>query len=90
MQIIAIADLAAVVRGRRMDLGLTQGDLATRAGVSRKWVNEFEAGGKAKAELGHVLRVLETLGLSIHTDSTASGAARDTDLDDILNDLRRG
>ena len=91
MRLVSIADIAAAVRGRRMDLGLSQGDLAARAGVSRKWINEFEAGGKATAELGHVLRVLEALGLAIHTgmiDPEPDG--RGIDLDVILDDLRRG
>jgi len=91
MRIVSIADIAAAVRGRRMDLGLSQGDLADRARVSRKWVNEFEAGGKATAEMGHVIRVLDALGLAF--DIKPTDGAQDTsgiDLDDILNDLRRG
>lgn len=91
MRIVAIADVAAVVRGRRMDLGLSQVELARRAGVSRKWINEFEAGGKATAEFGHVLRVLETLGLVLHTESADRVPdENDIDLDVILDDLRRG
>ncbi len=91
MRIVSIADLAALVRGRRMDLGLSQGDLATRAKVSRRWVNEFEAGGKATAALGHVLRVLEAL--DVNLEATTTGRPRtvgDIDLDEILGDLRRG
>jgi transcriptional regulator with XRE-family HTH domain len=91
MRIVSIADVAALVRGRRMDLGLSQGDLARRAKVSRKWINEFEAGGKATAELGHVLRVLEALDVDLEA---VTGGRRPTsggiDLDDILSDLRRG
>jgi len=91
MRIVSIADISAVVRGRRMELGLSQGDLAQQARVSRKWINEFEAGGKATAELGHVLRVLEVLNVSL--DSVAGAPASDVgdiDLDDILDGLRRG
>lgn len=91
MRLASIADIAAAVRGRRIDLELSQGDLADRAGVSRKWINEFEAGGKATAELGHVLRVLEAMGLAIHT-GTLDPEPDDSgiDLDVILDDLRRG
>ena len=91
MRIVSIADIAALVRGRRMDLGLSQGDLARLARVSRKWVNEFEAGGKATAELGHLLRVLEALDVGL--EAVPGGPAPiggDIDLDDILNDVRRG
>ncbi len=35
---------AATARGRRFELGLSQAALANRAGVSRDWVNYFEAG----------------------------------------------
>lgn len=90
MRIVSIADIAALVRGRRMDLGLSQGDLAHRAKVSRKWINEFEAGGKATAELGHVLRVLEALDVDL---DAATGerppTGGDIDLDVILSEIRR-
>lgn len=91
MRILSIADIAAVVRGRRMELDLSQGDLAKRARVSRKWINEFEAGGKATAEMGLVLRVLEALNVGL--DTVPGGPVpndSDIDLDDILNRLRRG
>jgi transcriptional regulator with XRE-family HTH domain len=91
MRILSIADIAAVVRGRRMEFGISQGELAKRAGVSRKWINEFEAGGKAAAEMGHVLRVLEALDIGL--DTVTGGPLpndSDIDLDDILDGLRRG
>ena len=91
MRMFSIADVAAVVRGRRIDLGLSQGELAKRAGVSRKWVNEFEVAGKASAELGHVLRVFDTLGLAIQAEpADATRIDNGIDLDAILDDLRRG
>jgi HTH-type transcriptional regulator / antitoxin HipB len=78
MLINSIHDLAVAVRVRRRDLGLNQADLAREAGVSRKWVYEFE-GGKPTAELGLVLRVLEALGLSIDlaTDDDRADVATD-------------
>jgi HTH-type transcriptional regulator / antitoxin HipB len=62
MRVYSIADVAATIRGRRQDLGLTQAALAERTGISRKWIYQFES-GKPTAELGLVLRVLEALGL---------------------------
>ena len=50
----SIRDLAAAARGRRLELGLSQSDLATRARVSRQWISEFES-GKPSAEFGLVL-----------------------------------
>ena len=89
----SISDIAAAVRGRRQDLGLNQDQLAKRAGVSRKWISEFEA-GKPTAELGLVLRVLDELGfrLELRGDSESEGArspSRDAvDLDTLLDGFR--
>jgi len=70
MRIRKVHDLASLVRGRRLDAGWTQGGLAARADVSRKWVSDLER-GKASVELAGVLRVLDALGI----DLTAADAA---------------
>ena len=95
MRLASIADIASAVRGRRQELGLSQGDLAARAGVSRKWLNQFEAGGRASAELGLVLRVLDAAGLTMHAEprgepSRDGGDVDGVNLDMLLDDLRRG
>ena len=64
MRVSSIHDLAAAARGRRLELGLSQAELAARTGVSRDWINYFEA-GKPTVELILVLRVLEVLGLKL-------------------------
>ena len=91
MRINSIRDMAAAVRGRRTDCKLSQAELALRAGVSRKWISELEA-GKPTAEFGLVLRVLEELGLVIDLisgeDATPSRATRRVDLDALLNEQR--
>ncbi len=38
------ADLGAVIRDRREELGLDQATLAQRTGVNRKWVISIERG----------------------------------------------
>jgi HTH-type transcriptional regulator/antitoxin HipB len=92
MQVKSIHDLAATARGRRIELGLSQAGLAARAGVSRDWVNYFEA-GKATVELFLVLRLLEALELTLHisvnTGESASRAPGSTDLDAFLDEYRR-
>lgn len=64
MRIRTVHDLASLVRGRRLDAGWAQGELATRAGVSRKWVSDLER-GKASVELAGVLRVIDALGIDL-------------------------
>jgi len=60
MRIRTAGDLAAVARGRRLDLGWTQAETARRAGVSRKWLSDFET-GKATVDLAAVLRLVDVL-----------------------------
>jgi len=57
-------DLAAVIRGRRHDLGLSQADLAARASVSRVWIATVE-GGKRSVNFGMILRLLDALNLEM-------------------------
>jgi HTH-type transcriptional regulator / antitoxin HipB len=93
MRVQSIRDLGAAVRGRRIDLGLTQADLAMRAGVSRKWVYEFEA-GKPTAELQLILRVMDALGLALdvgYTDCAGhTTRGRMADLDTLIEEHRSG
>ena len=51
-----VNSIRLAVRAKRRTLGLSQAQVAMRAGVSRKWLSEFEQ-GKVKAELGLVLRL---------------------------------
>lgn len=67
------ADLGAVIRDRRKQLKLDQATLAKRIGVSRQWVIEIER-GHARAELGLVLRALDTL--NIRLDAVVGGVTR--------------
>lgn len=79
MESRTIYALSWVVKGRRLELGLSQDDLAQRGGVSRKWVYEFEA-GKPRAEIGALLRVLDVLGLALNTQPIESLPADVLDL----------
>ncbi len=75
-------DLGAIIRERRRELGLGQAQLAGRIGVSRQWVIGVER-GRARAELGLVLRALDSLGVCLNASAEAgqarSGAAPDID-----------
>ena len=93
MLVRSIGEAAAHVRGRRLALRLSQDQLAQRAGVSRKWVYEFEA-GKPHAELGHLLRVLDALDLQLdlspRSASSSESAQGAVNLDAILERHRDG
>ncbi|MEO7332522.1 MAG: helix-turn-helix domain-containing protein [Gemmatimonadales bacterium] len=76
------------MRGRRTELRISQDELASRAGVSRKWIVEFEA-GKPSAEFALVIRVLDALGVALELGS--QNKPRDhapVDLDAILDEHR--
>jgi y4mF family transcriptional regulator len=77
MRINSMHALAAAARGRRVDLGLSQAQLAAKAGVSRDWVNSFER-GKRTVELALVLRVLEALDLRIDVTPADEPTPADT------------
>lgn len=66
------------VRHARLELEMTQNELADRAGVSRQWIAGLESGRMANPRLGSITAVLDVLGLtlSVHSaDPEAAGAA---------------
>lgn len=87
----SLRDLATIAQGRRRELGLSQAELARRARVSRQWVNAFER-GKATAEIGLVIRLLDALDLRMAVTAVDSrDAPRATpavDLDALLEQHR--
>jgi HTH-type transcriptional regulator/antitoxin HipB len=80
--VLTARDLGARIRARRQEVGLSQGALADRAGVSRQWIVAAE-GGKPTVELAPVLRVLAALGLALDL-GPAPADPPDVDLDDHL------
>ncbi|MCP3959926.1 MAG: helix-turn-helix transcriptional regulator [bacterium] len=60
----SIDELGRAVRIERRAQGMTQEDLAAACGVSRRFLSELER-GRETAGIGHVLRVLNMLGLRV-------------------------
>lgn len=77
-------DLGWAIRDARSAAGLTQHDLAERAGVSRAWLARVEAGHR-KAEIELLMRTVDALGLSFSLGpKPADAAADDPELDEAL------
>lgn len=88
MDVHSLRDLAAIARGRRRELGLSQAGLAARARVSRQWVSAFE-NGKATAEIGLTIRLLDSLGLRLTVVEAGPAPPRSgVDLDELLDRQR--
>jgi HTH-type transcriptional regulator / antitoxin HipB len=91
MYIRTPADLGAIIRERRKQLALDQADLAKRIGTSRQWVIGIER-GRARAELGLVLRALNALAIRLNTEtgkSTKAAPIPTIDIDSIVSSARK-
>lgn len=64
MRVRTPLDLGLLLRERRRSLGLSQQEVALRAGVGREWLVSAEQ-GKPRAEVGLVLRTLLALDLLV-------------------------
>ena len=69
--------LGAELRRLRTAAGLTQQQLADRAGVSRRWIGLCEKGHPG-AELGNLMRVMRALGLSARFEPSPADHNADT------------
>jgi HTH-type transcriptional regulator/antitoxin HipB len=87
MRVRTPADLGALIRDRRIKLGLDQRSLAQKVGVSRQWVVEVEK-GKPRAEIGLLLRTIHALGILLTAETEApgkkSGGSATVDIDSII------
>jgi len=92
MRIRTPIHLGALIRDRRIALGLGQKALADKVGVSRQWIVEIEK-GKPRAEIALVLRALDALGIPLTASDTTKengkGAQPPLDIDSIVSAARR-
>lgn len=68
MAITTERELGAALRARRESAGLTQEQVASRAGISRALLIDLEKGRRTRAELGRVLAVIRALDAAIHLE----------------------
>lgn len=76
-------DIGAMIRDRRKAAGLSQTQLAAKAGVSRRWLAGLEA-GKPGAELGLVMRTFAALGTDLTAGDATTNSKNGVDLDALL------
>lgn len=72
MKIRTVNELGATIRRARKQRGWTQGDLAARAGISRRTLVALE-GGNPRGEIGIVLRVVAALDRELTITERSSG-----------------
>ncbi len=71
MRIRTAREIGLLVREERTRQGISQDELAARAGVSRKWISELES-GKESVELALALRTLNALEIGVRVILPAS------------------
>lgn len=64
-RVTGTSGVGAAIREARLDRGLTQAQLAKRAQVSREWLSGVERGERMGAELARILRVFDSLELTL-------------------------
>ena len=91
MRIRTAVDIGALIRDRRIKLGLKQQALADKIGVSRQWLIEVEK-GKHRAAIGLVMRTIQALGISLVTGDISTSEdrkrAQAIDIDRIVDAAR--
>lgn len=76
-----VLELGEAVASRRRSLGMKQGDVAARAGITQEMLSRFERGKSAEFGSRKLLAVLAVLGLEVKfAEMGASGS---------LDELRR-
>jgi transcriptional regulator with XRE-family HTH domain len=80
------SQLGAAIRAARERAGMTQQELADRAGTSRRWLVMLESGASTGAELGKTLAALDVLGITMRlaTRERTTGTV-ESDLLDLLD-----
>ncbi|MBI5534604.1 MAG: helix-turn-helix transcriptional regulator [Deltaproteobacteria bacterium] len=92
MNVSTATQLGAAIKDRRRRLKITQQDLATRVGTTRRWLLAVE-NGHPRAEVGLVLKTLAALGLRlVLDDGSAARVAGDVpappDIDAVIHNTR--
>lgn len=82
MQIGNAGEFGRIVQSRRLSLGITQDDLATRVDKTRRWLYDVERGVRSPS-LDATVQLASALGLTVMLEERA----RSIDLDAIFRGL---
>ena len=84
--------LGAAIRDARLQRRMTQEELATAAGVSRRWLINFEAGRGGGSELDMVMATIDAAGLSLSLSAERAERLTETEREllDLLDTDRSG
>ncbi|RTH04553.1 hypothetical protein CSW50_02435 [Thermus scotoductus] len=63
-----MTEVGKAIRQRRLELGMTQQELASRVGISRQYLTEIET-GRRKPTLNTLERLFLVLGLSLQVET---------------------
>ena len=72
-----VLELGQEVAARRRQLGLKQGDVAQRAGISQEMLSRFERGKLAEFGSRKLLAVLAVLGLQLQFEQVGTSGSLD-------------
>ncbi len=72
-----LLEVGEAVAARRRSLGLKQGEVATRAGISQEMLSRFERGKSAEFGSRKLLAVLAVLGMELLVIETGAAGSLD-------------
>jgi HTH-type transcriptional regulator/antitoxin HipB len=72
-----LLEIGGAVAARRRSLGLKQGEVATRAGISQEMLSRFERGKSAEFGSRKLLAVLAVLGMELQLIETGASGSLD-------------
>lgn len=81
-----LGDVAEMLKTARKDCGISQGELARRAGVARTTVTRMETVARGDMSVSALVRLLDAIGYDLK--AVRRGHVRT--LDDILDEQRSG
>ena len=81
-------DLGLLIRDTRLKHRLTQNQLASRVGVSRKWLIDVESGKRA-SDLKLILRTLNALGIQLDAIDRTRNAPNALDINAVVDAKRK-